>query len=220
MQRLTNEHNNLKRLIKIARPVDLMPMHTETKRFDSTKKSNKLPLFGKRGTFKYSTVAPKSSKPIQQVHLPNNDEETEETDEMEPTGKEITKSEPIEKDVRLLDDKNITDKPSTSTRSSEQSKPVDVHQKLDIEQTSESQTTVTGNSEVNSQIPTPNGSSTNTSGNTTKKKRNRIRIRADKGRENVDFDEEMVDTDKYSTWVPPQGQSGDGSTDLNEKYGY
>jgi hypothetical protein len=31
------------------------------------------------------------------------------------------------------------------------------------------------------------------------------------------LDEERPD---YSTWVPPTGQSGDGKTKLNEKYGY
>lgn len=55
-----------------------------------------------------------------------------------------------------------------------------------------------------------------------KKRRNRMRIRGERGRENVDFDDsgELVDNEKYSTWVPPENQSGDGSTTLNDKYGY
>lgn len=29
-----------------------------------------------------------------------------------------------------------------------------------------------------------------------------------------------VHSEDYSTWIPPQGQSGDGRTNLNDKYGY
>lgn len=29
-----------------------------------------------------------------------------------------------------------------------------------------------------------------------------------------------VHSDDYSTWIPPQNQSGDGRTNLNDKYGY
>lgn len=29
-----------------------------------------------------------------------------------------------------------------------------------------------------------------------------------------------IHSEDYSTWVPPQGQCGDGRTSLNEKYGY
>ena len=32
--------------------------------------------------------------------------------------------------------------------------------------------------------------------------------------------EDEVDNDDYCTWVPPEGQSGDGKTSLNEKFGY
>ncbi|KAJ6634434.1 Kanadaptin, partial [Pseudolycoriella hygida] len=47
-QRIKNEHNNLKRLIKIARPVDLMPRPAEPKTVDSEKKKHTPPMFGKR----------------------------------------------------------------------------------------------------------------------------------------------------------------------------
>lgn len=54
-----------------------------------------------------------------------------------------------------------------------------------------------------------------------KKKRSRLRNREKhSNRSNVDFDEEIFDEEKVSKWVPPSGQSGDGMTALNEKFGY
>lgn len=222
-----------------------MPLHTETKKPDSVKKA--LPLFGKRGTYKYSTVPTESKllNPIQQTDNKSDEEEMEENDEVEEIVKEATKTEEtraesIEKvatetdatetestekvvmpptDEKKLDDEQ-TNKPSTSSRSIRKaSKGSEKQQAPEIEIVPD-RIAVPDADEENVKNIITNGNSSSSSSNATKKKRNRIRIRTDKGRENVDFDEEMVDTEKYSTWVPPQGQSGDGSTDLNEKYGY
>uniref|UniRef100_A0A182NN05 FHA domain-containing protein n=1 Tax=Anopheles dirus TaxID=7168 RepID=A0A182NN05_9DIPT len=59
-------------------------------------------------------------------------------------------------------------------------------------------------------------------GSASKKKRSRQRVRDGKSRENVDFDDinELESVDKNVEWVPPSGQTGDGRTSLNEKYGY
>lgn len=210
-------------MIKIARPVDLMPLHSETKKIDvSVKKSQTLPLFGKRGTFKYSTVTmePKSANPIQPTYDNRSDEEeVEEMDDKEAT----------EKDVLPVDDPKVSDDEQTNTRPSsvrlicsppkQDEKPPDTVPEEAQDRIADPETV-----EDNRKSIVTNGrdssSSISSSSTITKKKRNRIRIRNDKGRENVDFDEEMVDTEKYSTWVPPQGQSGDGSTNLNDKYGY
>ncbi|XP_041765557.1 kanadaptin [Anopheles merus] len=60
------------------------------------------------------------------------------------------------------------------------------------------------------------------SSSSNKKKRPRQRIRDGKFRENVDFDDavELASDDKNVEWVPPSGQTGDGRTSLNEKFGY
>lgn len=208
-----------------------MPLHTATKKVDGVKKT--LPLFGKRGTYKYSTLPTESkpANPIQQSHDHRSDEEEmEENDEKEETEVETTEEESTEKltsekdALPPINEKKFEDvqanKPSTSSRlirnpsieTEKQQEP-----KLEVVKVRKS---VPDSEEANVKNVITNGSSSTSSSSATKKKRNRIRIRTDKGRENVDFDEEMVDTEKYSTWVPPQGQSGDGSTDLNEKYGY
>lgn len=51
------------------------------------------------------------------------------------------------------------------------------------------------------------------------KRRSRMRVRT-KCRDNDMEDAQTEDPDKYSGWVPPQNQSGDGLTELNEKFGY
>lgn len=206
-----------------------MPLHTEPKRTDSTKKT--LALFGKRGTFKYTSVATevKSRNPVLLPPSGNksDEEELEETEEKEEnaenkaTEKE-TPSADLEHNQPTLDVEQI-DKPSTSTRLVAPSEPIEMkHEPKTDQAEDQDRTAVPDDSGEENTKPISTTDSNNSSSNSvgTKKKRNRIRIRTDKSRENVDFDEEMVDTEKYSTWLPPQGQSGDGSTDLNVKYGY
>ncbi|KAG4077848.1 hypothetical protein HA402_013782 [Bradysia odoriphaga] len=218
-QRINNEHTNLKRLIKIARPVDLMPLHTETKQTDSTKKTPTLALFGKRGTFKYTSVAPEvksRNSVLPAAHQNQSDEEeVEEMDEKEAT-------ETAHEDKNTILDNEEIDKPSTSSRLiSMPSKPIEQESTAEQSEVQDKTVVPDANDEANTKkINTTGSNNSSSTSNSTKKKRNRIRIRTDKNRENVDFDEEVVDTEKYSTWLPPQGQSGDGSTDLNVKYGY
>ena len=53
-----------------------------------------------------------------------------------------------------------------------------------------------------------------------KKARQRIRIRKH-ARDNVDMEETVEETEeKFTDWLPPVDQSGDGTTALNEKLGY
>lgn len=51
-----------------------------------------------------------------------------------------------------------------------------------------------------------------------KKQKDRKSEKSSKGiKKHYDQD---VHSDDYSTWLPPQDQTGDGRTSLNDKYGY
>lgn len=58
--------------------------------------------------------------------------------------------------------------------------------------------------------------------NASNKNRSKNRNRSNKMRYQVDIDdtEEDLSPQKYSGWIPPVNQTGDGMTDLNSKYGY
>lgn len=205
-----------------------MPLHSETQA-NSTKKTQALPLFGKRGKYKYTSVAVevKSKNPvIPPAHGNKSDEEEiEEVEEQETIGEGTSNP---EHNITPSNNECINE-PSTSTRSVTMPPPkpiIETEEKPKVARAEVEDRTVVPDNDVEDDAKTSatadsnNSSSSSSNSITTKKKRNRIRIRTDKSRENVDFDEEMVDTEKYSTWVPPQGQSGDGNTDLNVKYGY
>lgn len=148
-------------------------------------------MFGKRGTFKFV------SKPNEAAA------ESSAPPEPIPTTTDKQKCEPIDEVAEEPDDaveevKEVIEKPATLKR------PATNENEVDTTAAEDSTTTPIKLSKA------------------AKKRRNRIRVRGGGGRDNVDIDdaEQIEDTEKFSTWLPPQNQSGDGSTNLNDKYGY
>jgi hypothetical protein len=203
-QRLLTERGQVQRLIKIAKPVEL-PSSVQSSIDGKTKV---LPLFGKRGSvkqrYKLETLAAKVVESEKSESLNPTEEEIESvvTESSEPEEKRILgpafTPDLIEKYVKAVDlpadsDDKVEEKVKEQT-------------KRDLEPEIDTSTTEIDGEQSSSQ---------------SKKRRTRVRIR-DKTRENVDFDdtEELMDANKYSKWVPPQNQKGDGMTDLNDKFGY
>lgn len=201
---------------------------------DSGKKKIALPLFGKKRTFGLgkttstsNPIKPKVAK-IEISHIEPNDAVEEFDDEED--DKKISSKAPKSNDVTPASDS--VSKPETLDAVKETEKPVATSDNVlkaasppplkqdsqlkSLEPTSEVQnspTEVQNTEQFNMEIE---------SRTTSKRKRNRTRIRGDKNRDNIDIDdaEEVADSDKYSKWVPPENQSGDGITDLNSKFGY
>lgn len=206
VQQLKVDQTNLQRLIDIARPIDLPPLQTTTSP-GNAKPKIALPLFGKRNTLKLSTMTSvkDSINNVSSDPLEVEEHDEPEVDEQKPNAEKRTK--PVTDHSPSADvhcHKLITEK---EVGNIEQISTDDRLQKSHENAGNEAEIEASANAKLS---------------NAAKKRRNRIRLRGERGRENVDFDdsEDVIDTEKYSTWLPPENQSGDGTNHLNDKYGY
>lgn len=194
IQNAKANHIKLQKLINIAKPQTFLPPIT------SASTINKLPLFGKRnklgsvfGNVKTAAIEPTVKVPKPEVEFqPENDEE----------------------DLPLTEAVDLTVK----TIAIEKSMPVELE--LSSEKPAESLIDI-AEAENSKRKSVDELSEQNSKPSPPKKRKNRIRIR-DRYREGVDIadDDEYIDEEKISTWVAPEGQSGDGITALNAKFGY
>lgn len=81
---------------------------------------------------------------------------------------------------------------------------------------------ITENNKTNESIAQNQNSTEDSDAAASSKNKRRHRQRQRNKRPEVDLEdfEEHETNEKYSKWVPPENQSGDGFTKLNEKYGY
>lgn len=207
--RLQNEYTHLLKLIKITRPASLPPLTIEHSADLPKNEKKSLPLFGKRDKCRFSftskntctqtSIEQKPTNPITQTNTdnssPNRKLPTERTVEsvVIPSPEDLSK--PMAEDLVDLPKDEVREKLSDVKEE---------HKEPENIQSERLMKTLTETDATNS-----------------KKKRPRNRIR-DKNRDNVDMNdvEEMDDDLKFSKWIPPPDQSGDGFTKLNEKYGY
>ncbi|XP_055906773.1 kanadaptin [Eupeodes corollae] len=235
-KQLIIDHNKIKRLIQIAKPIDLPAiMSTDA---EPAKKTRQLPMVGKRNQFSYKALKPLRLPPKEgsaasvaaafEKELKSDEEEVEEEEEEEEKSTEntaIKRKEPTDnnlpndseeeekKSERLYGPAFIPDQSIPSPKVIQEEYKEDEKAEGKEEKTEEEKN------------PTPCQEVESTeveeeAAQAVKRKRQRQRIRGK--RENVDIEDqgEYEDTEKYSKWVPPENQSGDGITSLNDKFGY
>lgn len=213
------EQQRIQRLIQIAKPLEFSigknfneKTPTEQTKSEVTTKKQQLPMIGKRNQFsKFKTITampikPALPKPAKAEKLLGSDEEEIEEDDEKP----ITETE------RSVE-KTADSTPAEIENATETAKelPNEELEKIqDLEKSNEC-------SETNKDTSNYKDSSeSNTSGGSAKKKRHRThRSRGAAKRQDVD-DEDYEASEKYAKWLPPENQTGDGFTKLNEKFGY
>ncbi|XP_058061198.1 LOW QUALITY PROTEIN: kanadaptin [Anopheles bellator] len=202
---LHESHERVKKLIAMVKPIDLASI-VNSKQPSSTEqtKHSVLPLFGKRHKLSNTFGIRESSIKAQKDSDVDGGESSRREAPRVPPGESAycsRKSTKCTSSASALDDakqpKHFAKKRSLSGASSE------------------------GDSDrVRQTFPDEIDPEKGGGGNSKKRRpRNRMRERV---RENVDFDDmaEMESEDKNVEWVPPSGQTGDGRTSLNEKFGY
>ncbi|XP_039951826.1 kanadaptin isoform X2 [Bactrocera tryoni] len=233
-QRLNVEKQKVQRLIKLAKPIDFhLNKPSETPTADSSTK-RQLPMIGKRNQFSKFKIAKmvttNKSEKANHTNLASDEEEVEEDNEISlPTNNGVAKSSSIE---------------TAASKEGQESKQEAVETEIiEASQSSECTKKLYGpavipitkgdkEDDVPAEMPTKpidtkssSAECTHTEDATeaeiTRKKR-RQRQRQRQKRQEIDMEEleEHESNEKYAKWVPPPNQSGDGYTELNDKYGY
>ncbi|XP_049283992.1 kanadaptin [Anopheles funestus] len=188
--KLNEELKQIKKLIEVTKPIDLQNIGKK-KECSSDSKRQVLPLYGKRTKLSNTFGIRESSIKAEKDADPDPaDGVSGSANDAQTSNVPMRKMSPKQEELG-----------EPSTRYSNERKRSSVEAKPNVIRETD---TTTGES----------------SG---KKKRGRPRTRnIGKARENVDIDDavEMASEDKNVEWVPPSGQTGDGRTSLNEKYGY
>lgn len=217
LQSLKQDHTKLQKLIKIATPLELPLLikqndvhkketNEENKNSQpviSTKKFN-FPLFGKRNKVQTVTSVNDSIQKLTKEKIECNKKSDDEEIENEVKDKQNTSNANIE---TKEENTNIIKGPTFDS---------EFQEKIDQSpcKTTDDEKLLKREHEDN-EIEESNITTTNKK---SKRSRNRIRERA---RDLIDGDTENVkDSEKFSNWVPPENQTGDGFTELNDKFGY
>lgn len=227
IQTMKSDHQNIQKLINIAKPSITLPSIAQSK--------TKLPLFGKRNSLGRNfgvkkTDSPAETKKSDAFSVEEDEDEPEKS--TEPAKVELKEEKKVlgpTLDLKLLqsaqeDETESALKPDPKpTQNSEEKLPAKheaklqpVEKKIKIEKPSKSVSTQDSAPASSEQAVTKTATQ-----EPTKKRKSRVRVR-NRLRENIDMndDDEYIDEEKVSTWVAPDDQTGDGTTHLNNKYGY
>lgn len=217
MQRIKADIEKVRKLQNIARPTALPPLkQSDRAELDESRpiSGSNLPLFGKIKTFGFDKLKLKiQNEKASDTSRNEEDESIEEFDDddgaktvKEDIDEKIFKnisetksSIPNEKSMIKSSEKPeqcITEEPSVSKDETD-SQPISYQEIIGEE------------SIIHSELRTGNKNK-----NRNKNCRNKIRNQID-----IDDDEDNS-PQKYSGWIPPNNQTGDGMTELNSKFGY
>lgn len=240
MQQIKADIAKVKRMIQIARPIDLIPIKKQSdSQTSEIKKKLELPLFGKR--FGFTKLKPHivtASKPKEQQTIDNKQaiESIEEFEDDDDDDEEMVEANRIKDKINIpLKDETHKDESSASC-SDEKEQPSSV--------TESSKNQCEPQSKTNEQISSVVGNNMQSTepieklAEQTKTKVEKINkpskidqtavpvkmpmrnIKSKQLRKLVDIDDTEEDKKKFSQWLPPKDQSGDGVTHLNAKFGY
>lgn len=229
--RLLKDHVTLQKLIKIAKPLDLPSLTQQPSSSRDSKeqfRNKMMPLFGKRNKLSKSFGIKKSEIKVG-GSTSSFGEEVEEDEEEQPARVEAkVQIEPKESTKRVLGPSfnpallEEHRKKTSNVVQAKVSEDVSSQDQKDTVQPVEdvSVAVESGKRKTEASVAESDGIASASSGSN-KKKRQRQRGR-DRNRDNVDIDdsEELQSEEKNVEWVPPENQSGDGMTSLNEKFGY
>ncbi|KFB46253.1 AGAP004588-PA-like protein [Anopheles sinensis] len=192
---LRDDLETVKKLINAVKPVDLESIGKEQK--DEVAKQKLMPLFGKRNKLSKTFGIRESTITAEK----DNDIEIKSSadDETQPS-------------TSAKQGKHVPAKISPKAAAGECS--VQGQRKRSIEVSAKEGSSSKGNEKCTE--------TTRSDEHDSGKKKRRQRLRDNKPRDNVDYDDtmELANDEKNVEWVPPSGQTGDGRTSLNEKYGY
>ncbi|KRT80012.1 hypothetical protein AMK59_6439 [Oryctes borbonicus] len=224
LSKLKQDLANVVKLANIAKPTDLPTLiHEKQKNFTTNKpQRNKLPIFGKR--LKVKVQMPERKESIN-TKIDENEEDEEDREDMEMAPEESVD------DAKL----NVQDRPKLGNVTSEaqtlqiNSKSVDFSRDSETvqENTLSSMAKETNRIHQNDEPKECEDSIFDDTyselDSEKKKKKNQRRIQHRQEKAEIEkqkgYEEDAAKED-YNMWVPPAGQTGDGRTSLNDKYGY
>lgn len=229
----------VKKLINITRPIDLPPLKNaeDESSVPHDKQKMQLPLFGKKKSFGFDKLKQQVSN--QKVAQPKEVAKHESIEEFDDDDADVDpKASSLQSDEKIMaketeSNEEMRDNGVETTKSRDEptidciseltsSERTDTKEKISEQKLAAPKKSTDQLKPVSSQLTADNPIALNESnpvGNSKSRSKHRNR---NKVRQQIDIDDTEEDTSpqKYSGWIPPSNQSGDGITDLNSKYGY